>query len=71
MTDKPEVDHDRLIGLAYQMLQFFGIYISDCMRELTSSQPHHGTAMTKNSLRDLIAEVMHDREFEAIEEGNK
>jgi len=41
------------------------------MRELTSSQPHHGTAMTKNSLRDLIAEVMHDREFEAIEEGNK
>jgi len=27
--------------------------------------------MIKNSLRDLVAEVMHDREFEGIEEGNK
>jgi hypothetical protein len=41
------------------------------MRELTSSQPHHGTAMTKNSLRDPVAEVMRDRESEGMEEGNK
>jgi hypothetical protein len=41
------------------------------MRELTSSQPHHGTAMIKNSLRDLVAEAMRNREFEGIEEGNK
>ena len=54
MTDESEVNHGRSIGLAYQILQLFGIYISHSRLESIVSQPLRCTVMTQNSPLDRL-----------------